>query len=310
VLQQQPLRLTLWLLCCVAAAASAADALVTVSQQLPEGSVGGQEMQLGPQKGGKLCLAPGCLRRRAYGFPTTLDHVNSHNSTCSAVAVEDMCAARSTCIPSMVPAHVISKPQFCAQHKVAGQLNLMTRRCSAAGCIKTASFGPPHPAPSARALLTKKRPNGVVQLWRCALHRVAGDVDLRSSSKKCAFVGCAAQGSFSLTNSSRALYCKTHRDVIGDASIDRKNRKCAHVNCPLRASFGISAPRLVPLVCLRVCVCARECGHGCECQCQCQCQCQCVCTRACVRVCARARVRMCMCVRVRVRAPAHCSGKK
>ena len=160
-------------------------------------------MQMGEQpahRGGRRCLAPGCLRRKAYGFPRGSDN------------------PPAAC-----------RPQFCAQHKAPGHVNLMTRLCATAGCARAASFGPVDPADSAER-------GG--KLWRCAAHRAADDVDYRSRSKTCAFKACRRQGSFASARG--GLLCKAHADPGSDG--DRKNRRCRQAGCKKRASFGTCAP--------------------------------------------------------------------
>ena len=107
----------------------------------------------------------------------------------------------------------------------------MTRRCTSNGCIKAASFAPPPTSTHGRC-----------HALRCAQHQAAGDVDVRSRSKTCAFPACSAQGSYAQTGNRThggncALFCKVHREA-GSAFHDRKNRLCQHASCRRRASFG------------------------------------------------------------------------
>jgi hypothetical protein len=155
--------------------------------------------------GPRQCLAQGCLRRRAYGFPRDSAHPP---------------AAR--------------RPQFCAQHKAPGHINLMTRLCTAAGCTRAASFGPAGAAGGGGGG-EEWRPSGAAcRLLRCAEHRAASDVDFRSRSKRCAFLACRRQGSFGSSNGT--LVCKVHARAGSDG--DCKNRQCRHAGCSRRASFG------------------------------------------------------------------------
>ena len=139
------------------------------------------------QSSNSRCLVTCCERRRAYGF-----------------------------LPRPGEPRLV---KFCAQHKVAGQINLMTYRCMTANCAKAASFAP---ADGGRA-------------QRCGAHRMADDVDVRSRSKTCAFPECTTQGSFGAGNGTKDLFCMAHREAAG-AVRDRKNRPCKQVGCHRRAS--------------------------------------------------------------------------
>lgn len=123
---------------------------------------------------GRLCLHTNCTRRYAYGFPAPL--VNTTGS--AEVSRVGMCSATGASQPMAT-----GTPQYCAQHKLAGQVNLMTSRCTAGGCTRAASFGPPVPEYSGNSSEDMQRTVPLmrrrVALMRCAAHRWTGDVDLR-----------------------------------------------------------------------------------------------------------------------------------
>ncbi len=103
----------------------------------------------------RLCLHASCTRRRAYGFPASA----ANNSAGSLQRI------------------ALGVRQYCAQHKLPGQVNLMTRLCTAGGCTRAASFGPPAPQDYGRDAQPQARTSA--PLMRCAAHRRDGDVDLR-----------------------------------------------------------------------------------------------------------------------------------
>ena len=89
---------------------------------------------------GRLCLDTNCTRRRAYGFPAPLANTTSSAGVSRVGKCSD--AAGATAASQHM---ATGTPQYCAQHKLAGQVNLMTPRCTAGGCTRAASFGPPVP---------------------------------------------------------------------------------------------------------------------------------------------------------------------
>jgi hypothetical protein len=126
---------------------------------------------------GRLCLYTNCTRRRAYGFPAPLA-----NTTSSAGEFRvGKCSAEAGATGASQHIATVT-PQHCAQHKLAGQVNLMTPRCTA-GCTRAASFGPPVPEDGANSSQDMQRTvpqmRRRVALMRCAAHRREGDVDLR-----------------------------------------------------------------------------------------------------------------------------------
>ena len=127
---------------------------------------------------GRLCLHTNCTRRRAYGFPAPLANTTS---SAGVSRVGKCSAAAGATWASQLIATVT--PQHCAQHKLAGQVNLMTPRCTAGGCTRAASFGPPVPENGANSSQDMQRTVPLmrrrVALLRCAAHRREGDVDLR-----------------------------------------------------------------------------------------------------------------------------------
>jgi len=109
----------------------------------------------GAHQAPRLCLHESCTRRRAYGFP--------------ALAANSSAGSPHRIAPGV--------RQYCAQHKLAGQVNLMTRLCTAGGCTRAASFGAPAPQDNGRDVSPQARTSA--PLMRCATHRRDGDVDLR-----------------------------------------------------------------------------------------------------------------------------------
>jgi hypothetical protein len=127
---------------------------------------------------GRLCLDTNCTRRRAYGFPAPLANTTSSAGVSRVGKCSD--AAGATAASQHM---ATGTPQYCAQHKLAGQVNLMTPRCTAGGCTRAASFGPPVPEDGANRSQDMQRTVPLmrrrVALMRCAAHRRDGDVDLR-----------------------------------------------------------------------------------------------------------------------------------
>ena len=179
-----------------------------------------QQQQTMHRKIGKLCFWPGCLRRRAYGFPnpvfnTTGDEESDIESKHNPAAHDVRNSSSSNKSSDLVPVDraAVSTPQFCAQHKTKGQVNLMTRRCAASGCERAASFGPPcqiedqghcGAGSGLKAIVNKSSaPQKPVEgprrarrmLW-CAEHRGVDDVDFRRFvGTHCLASNCVRRGS-------------------------------------------------------------------------------------------------------------------
>ena len=134
----------------------------------------------------KLCAHDGCTRRPSFGAPDQ------------------------------------TKGAYCATHKLAGMVDVMSKRkrCAHDGCTKIQpNFGAPDQTKGAY----------------CATHKLAGMVDVRS--KRCAHDGCARVPSFGAPDQTKWTYCATHK-LVG--MVDVRSKRCAHDGCARQPRF--SAP--------------------------------------------------------------------
>ena len=111
---------------------------------------------------------------------------------------------------------------FCAQHKLGGMVNVVSRKCAAPGCTKGPSFGPPD-----------KRP------VFCSRHRLPGHINV--VSPKCAQDGCRTGPSFARSGTgNKAAYCAKHK-LVGMVNVI--SRVCEREGCHSAPSFGFEGGR-------------------------------------------------------------------
>ena len=110
----------------------------------------------------------------------------------------------------------------CAQHKLVGFIDLVSKRCVREGCAFSPSYGP--------------KGGRKLDALTCLTHKKEGFVDL--IHKRCAHDGCGKLNpSFGPQGGSRSngTFCATHKPLD---FVDVITKRCAHDGCQLCPSYG------------------------------------------------------------------------
>ena len=102
-------------------------------------------------------------------------------------------------------------------HKLAGMVNVISKRCAHDGCVKSSAFNAPDQTRGAF----------------CAVHKLAAMVNV--ISKRCAHYGCVSRPSFNAPDQTSPVYCGAHK-LEGMMSVTV--RKCQAPSCRALATYG------------------------------------------------------------------------
>lgn len=77
--------------------------------------------------------------------------------------------------------------------------------------------------------------------WKCKEHRKNDMIDVKNIFRLCQFAGgCASQANYNFPSETRAIFCKTHKDI---GMVDMYHTTCEVAKCRLRPQYNIEGER-------------------------------------------------------------------
>ena len=157
------------------------------------------------------CKDPACQRIPSYGRPgEKADYCAKHKIAGMVNVISKKCASPG-CLKGPSYGNPGSKRAvFCAGHRAPGQVNVVSPRCGVEGCPKGPSFG--HPGAGQKAAF-------------CVRHKLSGMVNV--TSRRCKEEGCDAAPSFAFEGE-KASFCGKHKQ---DGQVNVISRRCTGIDC-------------------------------------------------------------------------------
>ena len=203
------------------------------------------------------CIIEGCTKRRVYNEygeskPT---HCGTHK-TPSMICNYQLCKYTG-CLIRKSFGFPGEKSTYCSEHKLAGMINVIVKRCAEAGCEESATHNTPSESAGLYCMLHKKetmvriyseyclftgckiRPSfnnpGSKKGLYCDSHKLEGMVNVKTP--KCIEPSCSIYPTYNYPGNTKVLYCSSHKKE-GMITI-AENRKCEFPGCTTRPSYGI-----------------------------------------------------------------------
>ncbi len=159
----------------------------------------------------RLCREADCQRIPSYGHPGEKAACCAKHKLAGMVNVVSKKCAAPGCLKGPSYGDPGSKkPVFCSGHRAPGHINVVSPRCDVNGCRKGPSFG--HPGAGQKAMF-------------CVRHKLSGMVNV--TSRRCRVTGCEAAPSFALEGE-KASFCGKHKQ---DGQVNVISRRCRANDC-------------------------------------------------------------------------------
>lgn len=174
----------------------------------------------------RVCRDADCQRIPSYAHPGEKAACCAKHKLAGMVNVVSKKCAAPGCLKGPSYGDPGSKPVFCAGHRLSGQINVVSPRCDVNGCRKGPSFGLPGASQKATY---------------CVRHKLSGMVNV--TSRRCRAAGCEAAPSFALEGE-KASFCGKHKK---DGQVNVISRRCMANDCTkVRTASSIVAGKKTP----------------------------------------------------------------
>ena len=174
-----------------------------------------------------LCEFIGCEKRASFGsIPKVARFCASHKSADMINVVSKTCEHPGC---KTIPIYNIASSKvarFCALHKSADMINVKDKTCEHSGC-KT---------------LPVYNIAGSKEARFCASHKSADMINVKA--KTCEHPGCNTQPHYNIAGSKVARFCVLHKSAD---MIDVRNKTCEHPGCMTRPTYN--KPGYSPIFC-------------------------------------------------------------
>ncbi|CAB1096614.1 unnamed protein product [Ectocarpus sp. CCAP 1310/34] len=199
----------------------------------------------------RSCQEPECTTWPSYGARLKKAEFCKRHAKQGMINVVTRKCSHPGCIKSAsFGKHGSSKRESCSQHAKQGMVNICTRMCDYQGCLKASSFGV----------------NGSSKREFCSQHAKQGMVNVYL--KRCGYPGCVKAPNFGENGSKRAEFCSQHA-TKGMGMVNVHAKRCGHPGCGTIPSFGVNGSKKVEFCSQHaatgmVNVVSKRCGHpGC-----------------------------------------------
>ena len=115
------------------------------------------------------------------------------------------------------------KTLYCADHKIEGMINVKDKNCIYPGCKTIPCFNV----------------EGAKKPMYCGEHKLIDMINVKD--KTCIYKGCKTIPVFNIKGSKKALYCYDHK--LSDM-IDIKNKRCIYKGCETKPVFNIKGSKI------------------------------------------------------------------